>query len=121
MDDVRAVMDAVGSERAALFGDLRGRPDERSFFAATYPERMSALVLYGTLCKASLGEDYPWAFTRSSAEHVSKRSSGLGRPARLHPGRRPARVDDDVPRSVGPLSTATAAAAPARRVAICCG
>jgi pimeloyl-ACP methyl ester carboxylesterase len=47
MDDVRAVMDAVGSERAALFGISEGGAMSM-LFAATYPERTRALVLYGT-------------------------------------------------------------------------
>jgi class 3 adenylate cyclase len=47
MDDVRAVMDAVGSERAALFGMSEGGAMSM-LFAATYPERTQALILYGT-------------------------------------------------------------------------
>src|SRR5215218_1698286 len=47
MDDVRAVMDAVGSERAALFGISEGGAMS-VLFAATYPERTQALILYGT-------------------------------------------------------------------------
>ena len=47
MDDVRAVMDAVGSQRAALFGISEGGPMS-ILFAATYPERTRALVMYGT-------------------------------------------------------------------------
>jgi pimeloyl-ACP methyl ester carboxylesterase len=47
MDDVRAVMDAVGSERAVVFGVSEGGP-MAILFAATYPERTVALVLYGT-------------------------------------------------------------------------
>jgi class 3 adenylate cyclase/dienelactone hydrolase len=47
MDDVRAVMDAVGSERAALFGMSEGGAMSM-LFAATYPERSQALILYGT-------------------------------------------------------------------------
>lgn len=47
MDDVRAVMDAAGSERAALFGISEGGAMS-VLFAATYPERTQALVLYGT-------------------------------------------------------------------------
>ncbi len=50
MDDVRAVMDAVGSERAALFGISEGGPMSM-LFAATYPERTSALVLYGSYAR----------------------------------------------------------------------
>jgi pimeloyl-ACP methyl ester carboxylesterase len=63
MDDVRAVMDAVGSERAALFGYSEGGP-MCALFAATYPERTSALVLYGAFVKRSdPDDDYPWAPT----------------------------------------------------------
>ncbi|MBA3331063.1 MAG: alpha/beta hydrolase, partial [Actinobacteria bacterium] len=63
MDDVRAVMDAVGSERAALFGYSEGGP-LAILFAATYPERVRALALYGTYAKRSgpVG-DYPWCET----------------------------------------------------------
>ncbi len=63
MDDVRAVMDAVGSERAALFGYSEGGP-MCILFAATYPERTLALVLYGTYAKRQdPDDDYPWAPT----------------------------------------------------------
>lgn len=66
MDDVRAVMDAVGSEQAALFGYSEGGPMS-VVFAATYPERARALVLYGTYAKRSdPDEDYPWAPTRDN-------------------------------------------------------
>src|SRR5215472_7022375 len=47
MDDVRADMDAAGSERAALFGVSEGGPMSL-LFAATYPQRARALVLYGS-------------------------------------------------------------------------
>ena len=47
MEDVRAVLDAVGSERAALFGYSEGGP-MAALFAATYPERTLRLVMYGT-------------------------------------------------------------------------
>src|SRR5215471_15843526 len=50
MDDVRAVMDAVQSERAALFGISEGGPMSL-LFAATYPERVSALGLYASFEK----------------------------------------------------------------------
>jgi pimeloyl-ACP methyl ester carboxylesterase len=45
MDDIRAVLDAVGSERAALLGAIQGG-QLTALFAASYPERMRALVLY---------------------------------------------------------------------------
>ena len=63
MDDVRAVMDAAGSERAALYGYSEGGP-MCCLFAATYPERVSALVLYASYAKRrDPDEDYPWAAT----------------------------------------------------------
>src|SRR5947208_1079302 len=52
MDDVRAVMDAAGSERAALFGVSEGG-SMTVLFAATYPQRTQALVLYGSYAHAS--------------------------------------------------------------------
>jgi class 3 adenylate cyclase/tetratricopeptide (TPR) repeat protein len=62
MDDVRAVMDAVGSERAVLFGYSEGGPMS-ILFAATYPERVSALVVYGSYARRMRADDYPWAAT----------------------------------------------------------
>jgi class 3 adenylate cyclase/dienelactone hydrolase len=63
MDDVRAVLDAAGSERAVLFGYSEGGPMS-VLFAGTYPERTSALVLYGTYAKRrDPDDDYPWAPT----------------------------------------------------------
>ena len=59
MDDVRAVMDAAGSERAALFGISEGGPMSL-LFAATYPERATALVLYGSIARGAQAPDYPW-------------------------------------------------------------
>jgi class 3 adenylate cyclase len=52
MDDVRAVMDAAGSERAALFGVSEGGPMSL-LFAATYPQRARALVIYGSYARPS--------------------------------------------------------------------
>lgn len=63
MDDVRAVMDAAGSERAALFGYSEGGP-LAVLFAATYPQRVRALALYGTYAKRTgPDDDYPWCET----------------------------------------------------------
>ena len=61
MDDVRAVMDAVGSERAALFGISEGGPMS-ILFAATYPDRTEALVMYGTYAKRAWAEDHPFGW-----------------------------------------------------------
>jgi pimeloyl-ACP methyl ester carboxylesterase len=62
MDDVRAVMDAVGSSRAALCGVSEGGP-MCSLFAATYPEKTVALVMIGTYAKRIRDDDYPWGPT----------------------------------------------------------
>ena len=62
MDDVRAVMDAAVSDRAALFGYSEGGP-MIVLFAATYPERTRALVLHGSYAKRIRSDDYPWAPT----------------------------------------------------------
>jgi class 3 adenylate cyclase len=59
MDDVRAVMDAAGSERAALFAVSEGGP-LALLFAATFPERVSSLILYGTFARLMEAPDYPW-------------------------------------------------------------
>jgi class 3 adenylate cyclase len=71
MDDVRAVMDAVGSEQAALFGYSEGGP-MCVLFAATYPERTRALVLHGTYAKRIRSDDYPWAPTWEERRAVAK-------------------------------------------------
>jgi pimeloyl-ACP methyl ester carboxylesterase len=62
MDDVRAVLEATGSERAALVGVSEGGP-MCSLFAATYPEKTLALVMIGTYAKRVWHPDYPWAPT----------------------------------------------------------
>jgi class 3 adenylate cyclase len=62
MDDVRAVMDAVGSSRAALFGGSEGAAMSL-LFAATYPERTAALVLGGAYPRTMWAPDYPWGRT----------------------------------------------------------
>jgi len=62
MDDVRAVMDAVDSERAVLWAAQEGTRIAL-LFAATYPERTSALVLYDPTARGLRTPDYPWAAT----------------------------------------------------------
>lgn len=59
MDDVRAVMDAVGSDRAALCGYSEGG-SMCCLFSATFPERVSALVMMGSFAKRTWSPDYPW-------------------------------------------------------------
>jgi pimeloyl-ACP methyl ester carboxylesterase len=60
MDDVRAVLDAAGSERTALFGHSEGG-NMCMLFAATYPERTAALVTLAVFAKRLRSDDYPWA------------------------------------------------------------
>lgn len=62
MDDIRAVMDAAGSQRAAIMGVSEGGP-MTLLFAATYPERTAAVILYGTGASHTRADDYPWAST----------------------------------------------------------
>ncbi|MFA6957023.1 MAG: alpha/beta fold hydrolase [Thermoanaerobaculia bacterium] len=67
MDDVRAVMEAAGSARAALCGVSEGGP-MCSLFAATYPEKTLALVMIGTYAKRIRDDDYPWGPTQEQRE-----------------------------------------------------
>jgi class 3 adenylate cyclase len=70
MDDLRAVMDAAGSERAAVFGVVEGAPMS-ALFAATYPHRTAALVLRSGFARSLWAPDYPWGQTEQQfREHV---------------------------------------------------
>jgi class 3 adenylate cyclase len=66
MDDVRAVMDSVGSERGALFGASEGGV-MCMLFAATYPKRTSALLVYGGFARGLADDDYPWGLGEADA------------------------------------------------------
>ena len=70
MDDVRAVMDAAGSKRAALIGLSEGAPMS-VLFAATHPERATALVLYGGFARATRAPDYPYGPPLESDEQTT--------------------------------------------------
>jgi pimeloyl-ACP methyl ester carboxylesterase len=75
IDDVRAVMDAAGSEQAALLGISEGGAMS-ALFAAMHPDRVSALVLYGAMARTTEAPDYPWAspadaLRESSAEFIA--------------------------------------------------
>ena len=59
MDDIRAVMDAVGSERAAVMGESEGGP-LAILFAAAHPERIVSLILQGAEVRERRDEDWPW-------------------------------------------------------------
>lgn len=75
MDDIRAVMDAAGSRRAAIMGFSEGGPMSM-LFAATYPERTAALVLYSTPVSWLRTDDYPWAPTREEWRAFLQREEG---------------------------------------------
>lgn len=72
MDDVRAVMDAAGSEKAALFGISEGGP-MCLLFAATYPERTRAVVLFGTTACVMQRDDYPIGIPSEPFEAFAER------------------------------------------------
>ena len=83
MDDVRAVMDAAGSQRAALFGASEGGV-MCALFAATYPQRTNALILYATYAKRMWSEDYPWAPRAAERErYIEAVQRDWGGPAQL--------------------------------------
>jgi class 3 adenylate cyclase len=67
MDDLRAVMDAADCERAAVVGMSEGGP-MALLFAATYPERVSALVLWATFARVAWAPDYPEGVNVQEAE-----------------------------------------------------
>ena len=69
MDDLRAVLDDISSDRAALVGSLEGN-HMAALFAATYPERTSALVLYDPVARFISAPDYPWGQTREEWERL---------------------------------------------------
>ena len=71
MDDVRAVLDATGSERAAVVGASEGG-NLSVLFAATYPERVRAVVLVAVYAKRIWSPDYPWAPTPEERERENE-------------------------------------------------
>ena len=81
MDDLRAVMDAARSERAAILGVDPG--GSMSFvFAGTYPERTRALVLFGTTARTLWAPDHPWGMSEQDyLRHVDEVERGWGDPA----------------------------------------
>jgi pimeloyl-ACP methyl ester carboxylesterase/class 3 adenylate cyclase len=85
MDDIRAVMNAAGSERAALVGLSEGGP-LAILFAATYPERVSALVLWDTYARGLEAPDYPIGLDpQVAAEFISAIGEAWGKGHALGP------------------------------------
>lgn len=82
-EDIKAVLDAVGSTQAALLGISEGG-NMASLFAATYPERVSALILCGCFPRNAWAPDYPWGQTRDELERrISALMENWGRPFNL--------------------------------------
>jgi pimeloyl-ACP methyl ester carboxylesterase/DNA-binding winged helix-turn-helix (wHTH) protein len=93
LDDVRAVMEAVGSERAVLLGVSEGGP-MCSLFAATYPERTEALIMIGSYARRLRDADYPWGPTREERDAFCQRIvDEWGGPVGLE-DRAPSRIGD---------------------------
>jgi class 3 adenylate cyclase/alpha-beta hydrolase superfamily lysophospholipase len=100
MDDVRAVMDAAGSEQAAVIGVSEGGPMS-VLFAATHPDRAWALVLHGAMAKETRTPDYPWGDDETEIlQEIDNMSANLSdRPQRLEERAReacPSASDDEI-------------------------
>lgn len=65
MDDLRAVLDEAGSEQTVLLGMSEGAAST-IMFAASYPERTTALILWGAMARSTWAEDYPWGTSREA-------------------------------------------------------
>jgi pimeloyl-ACP methyl ester carboxylesterase len=94
MDDLRSVMDAVGSERAFLFGISESGP-MCALFAATYPERTAGLVLCNTFATGLRSDGYPWMLDAAGWSHFQRSVEaqwGTGITARIYA---PSRAGDE--------------------------
>ncbi|MCI4351388.1 MAG: adenylate/guanylate cyclase domain-containing protein [Thermoplasmata archaeon] len=77
-DDLRAVMEAAGSKRAAIFGTSEGG-SMSALFAATYPKQVQSLILYGAFAKRVRAPGYPWAPTRAArVQWIRQLEAGWG-------------------------------------------
>jgi class 3 adenylate cyclase len=95
MDDVVAVLDAVGSENAGMWALLEGGP-MAMLFAATYPERVSALVLYASFARTTRAPGYDWAPTKEErAAHFAQLESEWGTGRQLAFATAPSMSGDD--------------------------
>lgn len=94
MDDVLAVLEAVGSERAVMFGISQGGP-MAALFSATYPGRTSALVLYATYAVALRDEDYPWGRTQEWIKEYLRQTDEKWGTGSFLPQVAPTRAGDD--------------------------
>jgi class 3 adenylate cyclase len=93
MDDLRSVCDAVGSERAALMGVSEGAP-LCVLFSATYPERTTAVILFGGYARRLQAPDYPWGISpEAHAVWLDETARDWGGPVGLE-ARAPSRAHD---------------------------
>jgi class 3 adenylate cyclase len=96
LDDIRAVLDAVGSERSALLGSSEGGP-MCLLFAATYPERTAALALWASYAKGTRSSGYPFGGTPEIQEKLlEKIAAQWGREPFLARALAPSHADDEV-------------------------
>jgi pimeloyl-ACP methyl ester carboxylesterase len=99
VDDVRAVMDAAGVERATLLGHSEGG-NMSTLFAATFPERTTGLILMGTYAKRRYSDDYPWAPTVEDRQaEIERTEQHWGDPDHIPNYMLGTRVDDPILRN----------------------
>jgi pimeloyl-ACP methyl ester carboxylesterase len=116
MDDMQAVMDAAGVERAALYGVSEGGPAS-VLFAATYPDRTSALVLYGSTPRFRTDSDISWGATDEEMEaFIDEASTAWGEGALLDKFAPSAAEDPGVREVWGRYQRASASPAMAKAV-----
>ena len=93
IDDVLAVMDAVGSERAAMMGSLEGGPLAMTF-AASHPDRTTALILYTTFARTRWAPDYDWPPSDSDRAKRNEWAIGQWGQGGVTVGIAPSRAED---------------------------
>ena len=92
IDDVLAVLDAVGSKRAALFGLSQGG-GLATLCAAAHPARTSALVLFGAYARSMWADDFPWGWTPEDYDELMRLAhEGWGSGVSSHAWRLPWRT-----------------------------
>jgi pimeloyl-ACP methyl ester carboxylesterase len=116
MDDMQAVMDAAEVERAALYGISEGGPAS-VLFAATYPERTSSLVLYGSTPRFRTDSDISWGATDEDVEQILAETSRTWGDGALLSAFAPAAANDPAMQEVwGRFQRASASPSMARAV-----
>jgi class 3 adenylate cyclase len=118
MHDVQAILDAIGCKQAALFGVSEGGPMSL-LYAATYPQRTSALVIYGSYAKRSPAPDYPYGWDDQQWQRVLEDiEKNWGSPQSLSIGMRTAGTGDDPHRADRIAAYYRASASPGAAAAI---